>query len=61
MGGAGWGKDKRMKQELNPLVVVIVLAVVLIGVGLMMWNRTQGRTFTKAQAHGASGTFGGGR
>lgn len=41
-----------MKRELNPIVAVVVIAIVVIAAGAWLWSRAQGTTFTKASARG---------
>ncbi len=42
-----------MKNAVNPIVAVIVLAVAIIGVVIFLWTHTQGKTFTKSEAQGS--------
>ena len=43
-----------MKSELNPVIAVVVIALV-VGLGILFWSKGQGTTFTKAEAHGKLG------
>lgn len=44
-----------MKSELNPVIAVVVIALVVVGLGILFWSKGQGTTFTKAEAHGKLG------
>jgi len=41
-----------MNKELNPVLVAIIIAIIVIGAGAWMWNRAQGTTFTKSSVRG---------
>ncbi len=41
-----------LKQEINPVVAIVVIVVVLIVAGVWVWTRAAGRTFTKDSVRG---------
>ena len=45
-----------MKNEVNPIVAVIVVVVVLVGIGAFVWARSGGRTFNHNEARGRLGS-----
>jgi hypothetical protein len=45
-----------LKKEISPLVAVVIIGVIVLGVGVFMWQKSAGKSFTKTEASGKLGS-----